>query len=381
MAQIYLDNAATSWPKPRTVWDSMDRLQRSTAAVVGRGNSQQAQQSQRLVERAREVIRTRFGVPRDGEVVFAFNGTDALNLCLLGFLREHDHVVTTTIEHNSVLRPLHHLKMTRQIEVEYVACDDEGLVTAEAIRRALRPTTRLVAISHASNVLGTVQAMGPIGETCAQHGTFLLVDAAQSAGHVDLDMADCGVDFLAMAGHKGLMGPLGTGVVCFSRRGAESTKPLRFGGTGTSSDSEAQPASGPERFEAGNLNTVGIAGMLAGLEYLADHAEHLQEQTHRQNQLVLSQLHEMPHVHLLGSRSADRRVPLASFTVDRYDCHSVATILDSAFDIQVRSGLQCAPRVHHQWKIPGSVRASWGAFTTDEELQRFLEAVEQINEE
>ena len=264
--RIYLDNAATSWPKPPDVPRAVEEYLSRCGAPAGRGSSREAQRIGRQLAAVREELRRRIGAASAGEILFTFNGTDALNLALQGLLRPGDHVVTTDIEHNSVLRPLRVLREQRGVQVRYVPCDGRGWVDPEALRHALQGSTRLVVLSHASNVTGCVQDAAAVGAICRDHGATLLVDAAQTAGLWPIDVRAIGCDLLAASGHKGLLGPLGTGFLYMRSARQTEIMPLRFGGTGTDSHDDRQPASGVERFESGNLNVPGLIGLQAALQ-------------------------------------------------------------------------------------------------------------------
>ncbi|MGE0610694.1 MAG: aminotransferase class V-fold PLP-dependent enzyme, partial [Pirellulales bacterium] len=241
--RIYLDNAATSWPKPDAVYDAVDRYQRECGAAYGRGVYAEATQAARLVEAARQGLAKWLGAGDPRRIAFTCNGTDAINLALHGLLRAGDHVVTTVVEHNSVLRPLRYLEDAGQINVDRVPCDGQGLVDAEAIRLALRPNTRLIALTHVSNVTGAIQPVDAVSAIAQEQGALLLIDAAQSAGHLPLNLARLPADLLAAPGHKGLLGPLGTGFL-YVRPGLE-LRPVRQGGTGSHSNDDHQPADMP----------------------------------------------------------------------------------------------------------------------------------------
>ena len=376
--RIYLDNAATSWPKPESVYQAVDRYQREVGAAAGRGGYDHGQQASQIIARTRTLLQKFFHAPLGSDFVFTFNGTDALNLCLLGTLDHGDHVITTAIEHNSILRPLAHLRQTRQVEVTYVSPDDHGIVRPADILAALRPDTKLVAMTQASNVTGCLQPIHEIGQVARKHGVWFLVDAAQTAGHEEIDLSTLGIDMLAMSGHKGLLGPLGTGLVFFAPGVAEQVTPLRMGGTGTQSQSEGLPQSGPLRFEAGNLNVPGIAGLHAGLEFLIQQADTVTESDRAMAAAAWDGLAGISGVRLLGPGNMNQRVGLVSFTLEGFDCHDVASILDSNYGVQVRAGLHCAPRIHEHLGLNGSVRASWGPFSTLDDITQLCHAVAEL---
>ena len=376
-ARIYLDNAATSWPKPTAVYDAVDAWQRNNGAAAGRGGYRAAQESDRRVAAARAAVARILRVPRDSQVVFTGNATEGLNLALFGLLRPGDHVVTTVAEHNSILRPLAALR-DRGVEVSYAACDAEGRVGVDQVRAQLRPQTRLVAITHASNVTGAIQDVDRVTELAHQAGALILIDAAQTAGHMPMDLEQLPADMLVASGHKGLLGPLGTGIVVLRSSLAEQLCPLRYGGTGTDSEDERPPARGPARFEAGNLNVPGLVGLEAGIAYLEHDFAVVQSRIGHLNQLALQRLGECPGVRWTGPRDADRRVGLVALVIEGMEAHEAASICDASAGIQVRAGLHCAPRMHRHLGVGGTLRASWGPFTTDEDLLAFCDLIREL---
>ena len=278
--RIYLDNAATSWPKPEAVYDAVDRYQREIGAPNGRSGYREAQESNRIVERARRGVAELIGAADPSQIVFGFNGTDVLNIAIRGIVRPGDHVVTTVCDHNSVLRPLRDLHETADVAVTYVPCDGEGFVSPDDVRAALRPNTRLVAVNHASNVTGAIQPIEEIGRVVRESDALFLVDAAQSLGHVPIDVRKFEVDLLAAPGHKGLLGPTGHRRALHPPGRGARARPLRCGGTGTQSDEDRQPDVLPDKYEPGNHNLPGLAGLAAAAEFLqrntieAIHAHH-----------------------------------------------------------------------------------------------------------
>src|SRR6267142_3266434 len=273
MARLYLDNAATSWPKPEAVYRAVDDYQRRLGAPAGRGSYAEAAETERIVVSCRKKVGALMGATDPSRIVFTQNGTDSLNLALHGLLRPNDHVVTTVCEHNSVLRPLRFLAEHRGVTTTYVTCDGQGYVDPDAIRQAITPKTRLIAMIHASNVTGAIQPAEAIGRIAGERGVFYLLDAAQSLGHLPINVASLGCHMLAAPGHKGLLGPLGTGVLYLAPGIEQHLLPLRQGGTGTQSDEDRQPDTLPHRYEAGNLNVPGIVGLEAGVSHVAELGE------------------------------------------------------------------------------------------------------------
>jgi cysteine desulfurase/selenocysteine lyase len=379
--RIYLDNAATSWPKPAAVYDAVDRYQRENGSPSGRGSSRHAEEVQREIARARRGVAELVGIDDPSRVIFTNSGTDSLNTAIFGLLRPGDHVVTTVCEHNSVLRPMRYLSDNSDVSVSYVTCDGDGYVSPDDIRKALKPNTRLVAVVHGSNVTGAIQPINEIGLIVREHGAYFLVDAAQTLGEVPISFQDCYADLIAAPGHKGLLGPLGTGVLAFSERAAKELKPFRFGGTGTSSDADSQPDELPHKFEAGNLNVPGLVGLAASLAEFHEAKVRKLEQHH---QLLagrlLSGLEAINGVTIHGPRSVKCRTSVVSFTVKGYDPQEFAAVLEMSAGIECRAGLHCAPRMHEALgTLPngGTIRLSPGWLTTAEEIDFALVAISQ----
>jgi cysteine desulfurase family protein len=314
-------------------------------------------------------------------IVFTLNGTDSLNMALHGLLNPGDHVVTTVCEHNSVLRPLRFLAEQRGVTATYVPCDGAGIVAPDEIGRAITARTRLVAIVHASNVTGSIQPVAAISRIAKERGATVLVDAAQSLGYVPVDVSELGCDLLAAPGHKGLLGPLGTGVLYLSAGMEDRLLPLRQGGTGTRSDEDVQPTSLPDRYEAGNLNVPGIVGLEAGVGHLlATGIERCRDAARQHIQRLLDGLAELPAITIYGSRTADDRVGVVSLNVTGYDPRELASLLDANWSLQTRAGIHCAPRMHAALGTTpaGTLRLSVGHFTTEAEIDAAISALAEV---
>lgn len=382
LPRIYLDNAATSWPKPESVYAAVDHYQRRLGAPAGRSSYREASQVERLVHDTRLQIAQLIGVADPQRVMFTCNGTDSLNLALNGTLRPGDHVVTTMAEHNSVLRPLRHLECSCSVEVSRVPCGSDGLVDVDEIRRAVRSNTRLIAMIHVSNVTGTIQCAEDVGRLAKEHGVRFLLDAAQSLGHLPIDVADLPVDLLAAPGHKGLLGPLGTGILYVAPGMETELEPSRRGGTGTQSEHDVQPDTLPDRYESGNHNVLGLAGLGAGVRYLREQGiARIRDHEQRLTGQLLDGLRAMGRVTVYGPQNSSRRSGVVSISIDGYDPQEVASLLDSMYSVQVRSGLHCAPRMHdalNTTRLGGTVRFSVGPFNTAEEIGIAIQAVEEI---
>jgi len=381
--RIYLDNAATSWPKPDAVYAAVDRAMRQLGAPAGRSAYAEAAEVEQAVLNARKSIGGLLGADDPRRIIFTLNGTDSLNLAIHGALKAGDHVVTTVVEHNSVLRPLRAMADAGQIEVTYVGCGAEGVIDPAEIKKALRPRTRLIAMTHASNVTGALQPAAEVGEIARGHGCLFLLDAAQTAGDVPIDVDELKVDLLAAPGHKGLLGPLGTGIL-YVRPGVEGQlTSLRQGGTGSRSEEDRQPDLMPDKYESGNLNVPGILGLAAGAGYLRQRGlAAVREHTATLTQRLLAGLEAIDRLTVYGPRDAGRRVGIVSINLRGADPQEVAGILDSAYRIQVRSGLHCAPRMHAALgtlPLGGTLRFSIGPFNTEEDIDAAVAAVKEIS--
>ena len=382
--RIYLDNAATSFPKPVAVYEAVDRYQRESGAAFGRGNSAEASQVRQVIERCRRNLARLIGAREAARIVFTFNGTDSLNLALSGLLRSGDHVVCSTWEHNSVLRPLHALIEQRQIEVDWVPLGCGGLLDPDRFWQAVRPTTRLVCLTHASNVTGQIQPIEEIGRRARAQGVRFLVDAAQTVGAVEIDVEQMGIDLLAAPGHKGLLGPLGTGMLYLAPGLEREVMSFRQGGTGSFSEEERQPEVLPDKYEAGNLNVPGLIGLEAGSGWVLEQTvAALQQREHILAERLAGGLRELPGVKLHGWTDPSRQAGIVSFEIAGSDPRDVGLILEQSFGVICRTGLHCAPGVHRElgtMENGGSVRFSVGPMVTEGEIDAAVEAVRQIAE-
>ncbi len=378
---LYLDNAATSWPKPPQVVRAMKSFMERIGANPGRSGHRLSIAAARVVYQAREAIATLLGLSDPLRVVFCANATQALNLALCGLLEPGQHVVTTGMEHNSVMRPLRALE-AKGVKVTVVHCARDGSLHPSAVEQALLPETRLIVMTHASNVVGTIQPVAEVAAVARAHDLLLLVDAAQSAGALPFTMSDLGADLLAFTGHKGLYGPTGTGgLVLGERVDPAQIEPLERGGTGSESDSEFQPGFLPDRFESGTLNVVGLAGLEASVHWLLEQGVNtLRERELDLTRRLLGGLQEIPGVTVYGSLDAERQVPVVSFGVVGLDAGEVGLRLDQEFAIGARVGLHCSPLAHKTIGTypAGTVRFSLGAFTTTADVDRAVRAVRRL---
>ncbi|MGZ6507194.1 MAG: aminotransferase class V-fold PLP-dependent enzyme [Tumebacillaceae bacterium] len=376
---IYLDNAATSFPKPPSVLAKMEECMREYAANPGRGSHQLSMRASRVVFEARMKLAKLFNVKNSDNIVFTQHATEALNLGIKGLLKAGDHAITTTLEHNSVRRPLEYLRKEIGIDLTYVQADERGGFDVEALRAAIREETRLIVVTHGSNLTGTLLPIAEIGAIAKERGIVFMVDVCQTAGIYEIDVEAMNIDMLAFTGHKSLYGPQGTGGL-YIHPDLDIT-PLMQGGTGGYSELIEQPATRPDRYESGTRNMVGIAGLLAGVTFLEEtgletiraHEEALTERLHRG-------LLEVPGVTVYGPPLGEARSPLVSFSVDGFESHEVGFILDRNYGICVRSGLHCAPLAHETIGTTeqGVVRASIGYFNSEQDIDALIEAVKEI---
>jgi len=376
---IYLDNAATSFPKPESVYQAMDHFNRDIGANPGRSGYATAREASQIVEETRKLLAQLFHVEDSSHIVFTSNATEALNLGLKGSLLPGDHVVTTVTDHNSVLRPLRSLLERRNVAVTWVECDGTGFVDPEDIRAALRSNTKLVCMTHASNVTGTVHDFSTISALVHENGTLLIVDVAQTAGCVPINVQEMQIDLLAFTGHKGLLGPQGTGGL-YIKPGIE-IQPFREGGTGSQSSSDRQPEKMPDRFEGGTHNTPGLAGLGAGVRFVLETGvEAIQAHEGALAERLLDRLASIPSIRVYGPSLGSHQVAVVSFTLEGWPPLNLAHLLASGFGIATRSGLHCAPLIHQYLGTSetGTVRASIGYFNTADDIDALCDALEQI---
>ncbi len=389
--RIYLDNAATSYPKPAEVFEAMARYMRDIGASPGRGGYGSSLDAGRLVFEAREAVVQLFHASRAEQVIFTPNVTYALNFAIHGLLRRGDHVVTTSMEHNSVMRPLRSAEEGVVAEVTAVKCDAQGRLDPRDVRRALRPNTRMIVMTHASNVSGTVMPVAEVAGIAREAGVLMVVDAAQTAGVIDIDLRALALDVLAFTGHKGLYGPPGTGGMVLSPRAATGMAAIIQGGTGSRSDEEFQPGFLPDKFEPGTPNTLGIAGLGAGIRFVLENGVN---QIGMHELRLASKFEQMvraiPGIRVFGPWETNTSAPVCAsdrvatvsvgLTSAQADASQVAFLLDRDFGIMVRSGLHCAPLAHMTLGTfpAGTLRFSFGWFNTMGDVRSAAGALAQI---
>jgi cysteine desulfurase family protein len=366
--RVYLDNAATSWPKPESIYLAVDQFMRQVGATPGRGGYQQEEEAQQVADETRAALARLFNAPDPQGIAFTLNATYALNMALKGLLQPGDHVITSSIEHNAMWRPLKTLEH-RGVQVTTVPCTTDGSLDPRDIEKAIIHDTKLIAMEHASNVLGTILPIAEIGKIANAHGIPFLVDAAQTAGVSPIDMQAMGIDLLAFAGHKGTYGPHGTGGLV-TKPGIHLETWVE-GGTGFPSRPESMPDDLPIRLEAGTLNAAGIAGLLAGVKFVIETGvEKIQAHEMALTGQLMEQLKAVHGLEILGPKQLEQRVAVVAFTVEGYVPDQLSAVLDKVFNISSRAGLHCAPQAHIVAGTTenGALRFSPGYFTTPDEI-------------
>jgi cysteine desulfurase family protein len=381
---IYLDNAATSFPKPECVYAGMDAFVRAAAANPGRSGHHMAVAAEAMIDETRRLLARLFGALRPERIVFTLNATDALNMAIKGVVRQGDHVVSSVLEHNSVNRPLERLARDGFITLTRVPASAEHLIDPDEVASAFTPRTRLLALTHASNVTGTIQPVAELGHVARERDALLLIDASQTAGVVPIDVEAADIDLLAFTGHKGLLGPTGSGGLVVGERA--TVAPWREGGTGGDSSSPLQPPEYPYRLEGGTPNVFGLAGLREGVRYLLERGVD-SVLSHERNLLAsfLAALGAPDAFSFYGADAAfaaggEGRVGLLSFNLNGLGPAEVAMLLDEHFGIAVRPGLHCAPYAHrHLGTFPeGTVRMSPGPLTTQTEMRQAAAALDEL---
>ncbi len=378
---IYLDNASTSYPKPDVVYRFMDDFYRKNGVSPGRSGFDACLAVGELVTETRTLLTDLFGAGGDrNRLTFSYNASDSLNMIIQGLAEKGDHVITTTLEHNSVLRPLYHLRQAGVVDVTHVPCDDRGYVHPEDIGKAIRKNTRMVVMNHCSNVIGTIQPVSDVGRITRKAGVCLVVDTSQTAGVVPIDMQSMGIDVVVFTGHKSLLGPTGIGGSYVMEH--VPVRSTRYGGTGILSEQLTHVEEFPHRLECGTLNVVGVAGLNAGVKWILGEG---METIHRREMHLWDRLRK-------GIRAVDGVVtycaddtrdhsPVLSFNIEDFRAADVGSRLDADHKIACRTGLQCAPMVHTGLGtelIDGTVRLSVGPFNTGEEIDKTIRAVREI---
>jgi len=377
---IYLDNAATSWPKPEAVYQVMDNFMRHIGASPGRSGHRLSIEAGRIIYETREALAQLFSIDDPMRIIFTSNATEALNLALRGILHSGDHVITSSMEHNSVMRPLRAMER-KGVEITVVNCSPEGLLNPQDIERAIKPNTKLITLNHASNVVGTILPIAEVGQIAHHHGVLFMVDAAQTVGCYPIDVKTMNIDLLAFSGHKGLYGPQGVGGL-YLRKGIEQgIEPLTYGGTGSHSEYEYQPDFLPDKYESGTPNTVGLAGLGSGARFvLSQGASSMQRKEETLTQSLLDGLKAIPGVTVYGGSDTRRHLAVISFNIAGLTPSEVAMQLEEGYQIMCRAGLHCSPAAHKTMGTfpQGTVRLSPGHFTSHQDIEITIEAVQKI---
>ncbi len=378
---IYLDNAATTWPKHPEVLNYMIEFYRENGVNPGRSGYDRALEAEQMVHRCRTALCKFFGGDDPNRLVFTLNATDSLNQVIQGVLSPGDHAITTNLEHNSVLRPLWHLSNERKVEVTYIPFNSHGFIEPDAIKRAIKSNTKLVIMNHGSNVIGTYQPIGEIGRFCRERGVFFAVDASQTAGVLEIDMQAMCIDAVCFTGHKSLFGPTGIGGICVAKDAV--IKSTRWGGTGVKSIQSSHLEEYPYRLEAGTLNLIGIAGLLKGQEFIASRGgpKGIYEHEMKLMKKLWEGIKDLDGVKVYAAESLEGHIPVLSMNVEGFEAMNTGTILDVDHNIATRTGLHCAPRVHQQLgtaEIHGTVRFSIGPFNTEEDIDAAINGIKDI---
>lgn len=380
---IYLDNAATAWPKPLEVHRFMSKFYQEYGVNPGRSGYDRAVEAEQVIHRCRTQLTKFFGGGDPNRLVFAYNATDALNMVIQGVLWQGGHVISSNLEHNSVLRPLWHMENERGVEVTRIPFNNAGFIDPDDVRKAIRSNTKLVILNHGSNVIGTCQPVKDFGAICRERGVFFAIDASQTAGVIPIDMKEMNIDAVCFTGHKSLFGPTGIGGVCVADHA--DIHMTRWGGTGVKSAQRSHLDEYPYHLEAGTMNTMGVAGLLAGQEFIQSRGG--PEAIHEYEMNLMKKLWEgfrdIDGVELHCADDLEAHIPVLSINVKGLEASNTGILLDVDHDIATRTGLHCAPRVHEQMgtdKIKGTVRFSIGPFNTEEHIDAAIEALSEITE-
>jgi cysteine desulfurase family protein len=377
---IYLDNSATTYPKPQVVYDFMKEFYQSNGVNPGRSGFDMALEAEEMVHSTRKLLTSLFNGTNPNHLTFSYNATDSLNRIIQGMVSKGDHVITTNLEHNSVLRPLYHRQHDGDIELTYIPFDKKGYIDPDDVKKAFRKNTRLVVVNHSSNIIGTVQPVSEIGRHCREAGIYFAVDASQSAGITPIDVQAMNIDLLAFTGHKCLMGPTGIGGSYIGEN-----VPVRctiFGGTGVRSAHPFHLDEFPYRMEAGTMNIVGVAGLCAGVKWvLGEGMDTIHSRELRLWDKLRRGVQEIDGVTTYCADDTENQNAVLSINIEGWVAGDAGTMLDVDYNIATRTGLQCAPLVHVQLGtdlIHGTVRFSIGPFTTEEEIDAAIGAVGEI---
>ena len=381
MRRVYLDNAATTRQKPDSVKKAILDYMEEIACSPGRGGYKCSLEAGRTILNARKTTANFFNVPDPKQVIFTHNITYALNMGIKGLIKNGDHIITTMMEHNAVVRPLKSIENSKDIEVDYIECNNKGFLEAENLEKAIKKNTKLIVITYASNVSGSIMPVEEIARIANKHDIFFMLDTAQAAGVYNIDFEELNVDSLAFTGHKALMGPPGTGGFAVSKKMAKEIDPLIEGGTGSISDKEVQPDFLPDKFESGTMNTQGIAGLKAGIEFIDQKGiENIKEHKVKLSRRFIKGLKNIKKISIHGPADAEKQSSTISISVEGYDSGNLSFMLDNEYGIMTRSGLHCAPLAHKTLGTypEGTLRFSIGFFNTAEEIDYTLNVLANL---
>lgn len=375
---IYLDNAATTYPKPEKVYDAVLDCMKNYCANPGRAGHKLAMRAAREIYDARENIAKLFNIDNPMTIVFTNNATDSLNLAIKGVVKKGDHIITTSMEHNSVIRPIKSLEKYG-IENTIVECDKDGFLNPDDIKNAIKENTKLIVTTHASNVAGTIVDIKSVGEIAKEKSILYLVDASQTAGVYDINVKDINVDMIAAPGHKCLLGPQGTGILYI--REDLNVDILKEGGTGSRSEDLFQPDLTPDKYESGTHNTPGIVGLNEGVKFILETGiDNIRAHEEELCQYMLGRLEEVPNIVIYGPKDSKKRAAVISINIPKIDSGEITFLLDSEYNIATRSGIHCAPLAHKTLGTieQGSVRFSLGYFNTKKDIDEAVKALKEI---
>lgn len=375
--KIYFDNGSTSWPKAPGVAEAMSQLLLNGAFNINRGNYEGAYEVESIVYETREMLAELFHFPNSRNVIFTPGITHSLNYFIKGFLRSGDHVIVSGLEHNAVMRPLHQMEK-QGVTYDVALTDSEGMVDVNSVETLIRPETKAVVMTHASNVCGTIVPIREIGEICEKHGIFFVVDSAQSAGTIEVNMTECKIDFLAFTGHKGLLGPQGIGGFLISDKLNEQMTSYIAGGTGSISDSYEMPETLPDKYESGTMNLPGIIGLHAALKYIRETSLHvIQAKKMELAEYFIRKVKEIPGLRIAGKQEIEDRVAVVAVDFTERDNAMIAFELEQEYGIMTRVGLHCAPLAHKtlQTYPQGVVRFAFSANNTKEEIDICIDGI------
>lgn len=380
--KVYLDNGSTSFPKPKIVADSIYNYLTNIGGNSGRSNHANALEANRYVYNTRERIASFFNYDKIENVIFTNNITTSLNVLINGILKPGDHVITTSMEHNAVIRPLYNCQQNLDVKLDIISANKNGIVDVNKIKESINPNTKLIIITHASNVTGSIQPIKDIGKLCIDNNIFFILDSAQSAGVLKIDFKELGLNALAFTGHKSLLGPQGIGGFIIDDKLNEICSPYVLGGTGSLSHSFAQPDFLPDKFESGTLNIPGIVGLYEAIKFIENEGIDTIYQHNKELRIkLINEICNMPNYEIYGDLSNSNGTSCVSISHSKIDISELSYILDFDYGISNRSGLHCAPLAHQTiGTFPtGTVRLSIGYFNTLKEIQYTIESLNKIN--